>query len=313
MLLVIDNFDSFTYNIVQYYAQLGTEQKVFRNKAISAQEALALDPDHILISPGPGGPQYAGVSLEIIATFAGKKPILGICLGHQCLAHHFGGKVVHAERLLHGKTSPILHNGDELFSGLPDGFSATRYHSLIVESATLPECLEITARTSEQEIMGLRHKTEPLWGVQFHPESIATKNGIKILKNFLRAKPIPRPISAPKPITKKTLFEKIINREISATIEHEDAHSIVIRDIAPQAPTHLLIIPKKPINRLSSAKAQDQALLGHLLLTAQQMARKLHLSKGFRIVINNGREAGETVPHIHVHLLAGRTMEWPPG
>ena len=186
MLLVIDNFDSFTYNIVQYCAELGAEQKIFRNNAITVQEALALDPDHVLISPGPGGPKDAGVSLDIIGAFAGKKPVFGVCLGHQCLAHHFGGKVVRAGRLMHGKTSPILHKGGDLFAGLPEGFLATRYHSLIVENASVPECLEVTAQTAEQEIMGLRHKAAPLWGVQFHPESIATQNGIKILENFLK-------------------------------------------------------------------------------------------------------------------------------
>ncbi|RME67468.1 MAG: aminodeoxychorismate/anthranilate synthase component II [Verrucomicrobia bacterium] len=186
MLLVIDNYDSFTFNLVQYFGELGVEQKVVRNSDITVEEALALDPDRVLISPGPCSPNEAGVSLDIVAAFAGRKPLFGVCLGHQCIGQHFGGRVVRADRLMHGKTSPIHHRGTDLFAGLPTPFPATRYHSLIVERASLPDCLEITAETEEGEIMGLRHKSLPIWGVQFHPESIATGNGMDILRNFLR-------------------------------------------------------------------------------------------------------------------------------
>ena len=185
VLLVIDNFDSFTYNLVQYFGQLGVEQRVFRNNEITPAEALALHPDRVLISPGPCSPVEAGVSLEMIGAFAGRKPLFGVCLGHQSIGHYFGGHVIRADRLMHGKTSPILHQNTDVFHGLPQGFKGTRYHSLIVERATLPDCLEITAETAEGEIMGLRHRTLPIWGVQFHPESIATEDGMKILRNFL--------------------------------------------------------------------------------------------------------------------------------
>lgn len=186
MLLVIDNYDSFTFNLVQYFGQLGVEQRVFRNDQITPAEALALDPDRVLISPGPCSPAEAGVSLEMIGAFAGKKPVFGVCLGHQSIGHYFGGKVVRADRLMHGKTSPIRHKNTDLFAGLPNPLRGTRYHSLLVERASLPDCLEITAETDEGEIMGLRHKTLPIWGVQFHPESIATERGMDLLKNFLR-------------------------------------------------------------------------------------------------------------------------------
>ena len=185
VLLVIDNYDSFTFNLVQYFGQLGVAQRVFRNDEITPAEALALDPDRVLISPGPCSPAEAGVSLDMIAAFAGRKPVFGVCLGHQSIGHYFGGRVVRADRLMHGKTSPIFHKGTDVFQGLPQGFPATRYHSLLVERATLPDCLEITAETREGEIMGLRHKDLPVWGVQFHPESIATEGGMKILENFL--------------------------------------------------------------------------------------------------------------------------------
>ncbi len=184
-LLIIDNFDSFTYNLVQYLGELGAEQEVYRNDAITPEEALAREPDAVVISPGPCDPDKAGVSLAVVEAFAGKKPLLGVCLGHQCIGQHFGGKVIQAERLMHGKTSPIHHNEDELFTGLPNPFEATRYHSLILEKETLPDCLEITAETSEGEIMAIRHMNLPMWGVQFHPESLATQEGIIILKNFL--------------------------------------------------------------------------------------------------------------------------------
>jgi anthranilate synthase/aminodeoxychorismate synthase-like glutamine amidotransferase len=185
VLLVIDNYDSFTFNLVQYYGQLGVTQRIFRNNEITPAEALALNPDRVLLSPGPCSPKEAGVTLDIIKAFAGVKPIFGVCLGHQSIGHYFGGNVVRAGRLMHGKTSPILHKNTDLFRGLPQGFPATRYHSLLVERATLPADLEITAETAEGEIMGLRHKKLPVWGVQFHPESIATEGGMNILKNFL--------------------------------------------------------------------------------------------------------------------------------
>ena len=185
MLLVIDNFDSFTFNLVQYFGQLGVAQRVFRNNEITPAQALALKPDRILLSPGPCSPGEAGVTLDIIKAFAGVKPILGVCLGHQAIGQYFGGKVVRASRLMHGKTSPIQHRDTDLFHGLPQNFAATRYHSLLVERSTFPKDLEITAETAEGEVMGLRHKKLPIWGVQFHPESIATESGMNILKNFL--------------------------------------------------------------------------------------------------------------------------------
>lgn len=185
MLLVIDNFDSFTYNLVQYFGQLGVVQKVFRNNGITPKDALAMNPDRVLLSPGPCSPSEAGVTLDMIKAFAGRKPIFGVCLGHQAVGQHFGGNVVRAKRLMHGKTSPIQHRNTDLFKGLPQGFAATRYHSLLVERSTFPKDLEITAETAEGEVMGLRHRTLPIWGVQFHPESIATPCGMKILENFL--------------------------------------------------------------------------------------------------------------------------------
>ena len=186
MLLVIDNYDSFTYNLVQYFGQLGVEQRVFRNDEITPAEALALNPDRVVISPGPCSPVEAGVSLGIIGAFAGKKPLLGVCLGHQSIGHFFGGRVIRAPELMHGKTSPVRHDGREIFEGMPNPFDATRYHSLMVERSTLPDCLEVTADTAEGIIMGLRHRTLPVWGVQFHPESIATQGGMRLLENFLR-------------------------------------------------------------------------------------------------------------------------------
>ncbi len=186
MLLVIDNFDSFTYNLVQYFGQLGVKQKVYRNNAITVSEALELNPDRVMISPGPCSPNEAGVSLEMIAAFAGKKPLLGVCLGHQSIGQHFGGKVIRADRLMHGKTSPVRHRDTDIFKGLPNPMEATRYHSLIIERASFPDCLEITAETDEGEVMGLAHKELPIWGVQFHPESLATQKGIKLLENFLK-------------------------------------------------------------------------------------------------------------------------------
>jgi len=189
MILVIDNYDSFTYNLVQYLQEMANEVSVFRNDAITLKEMDALKPTHLLISPGPGDPTEAGISVEAIKHFAGKIPVLGVCLGHQALGYAFGGKVVRAERLMHGKTSPIKHKGKSIFSGMPNPFDATRYHSLLVEWKSLPACFDVTAWTDEKEIMGLKHKTIPyLEGVQFHPESILTQDGKKLLKNFLLSK-----------------------------------------------------------------------------------------------------------------------------
>jgi len=185
MILVIDNYDSFTYNLVQYLGELGAETRVFRNDEISVEEALALKPEKVLVSPGPCTPKEAGVSCDVVRAFGARVPLLGVCLGHQSIAETYGGKVVRADRLMHGKTSPILHAGAGVFSGLPSPFDATRYHSLIVERESLPDCLEITAWTEEGEIMGLRHRTHPVQGVQFHPESILTTEGMRLLENFL--------------------------------------------------------------------------------------------------------------------------------
>ena len=185
MILVIDNYDSFTYNLVQYFGELGAEPLVYRNDEITLAEIERLKPERICISPGPCTPKEAGISNEVIRQFAGRYRILGVCLGHQCMGEVHGGEVVRAGRLMHGKTSPILHNGKDLFLNLPNPFEATRYHSLIVRRETLPDCLEITAETAEGEIMGLRHKEFPLWGVQFHPESILTTHGKALIKNFL--------------------------------------------------------------------------------------------------------------------------------
>ena len=186
MLLVIDNFDSFTYNLVQYFGQLGVEQKVFRNDELTGPEALALKPDKVLLSPGPCSPNEAGNSLAILDAFATSGiPLFGVCLGHQCIGQYFGGNVIRASRLMHGKTSPIEHTGKGLFKDMPAAFAATRYHSLIVERESLPACLEITAETREGEIMGFQHKELPIHGVQFHPESMATQNGMQLLQNFL--------------------------------------------------------------------------------------------------------------------------------
>ncbi|MHA0857637.1 aminodeoxychorismate/anthranilate synthase component II [Paenibacillus sp. CMAA1364] len=185
MILVLDNYDSFTYNLVQYLGELGQEVKVYRNDEIDIAGIRELAPDYILLSPGPCTPNEAGISLETIEHFKGIIPIFGVCLGHQAIGQAFGGKVIRAERLMHGKTSPILHGGTSVFAGLPSPFTATRYHSLIVERESLPDCLEITAETEEGEIMGLRHKEYAIEGVQFHPESIITDHGLQILRNFL--------------------------------------------------------------------------------------------------------------------------------
>ncbi|HAG09275.1 MAG TPA: anthranilate/aminodeoxychorismate synthase component II [Desulfotomaculum sp.] len=185
MLLMIDNYDSFTYNLVQYFGQLQVEVKVFRNDCLTIEEIKQLAPTHIVISPGPGTPDQAGISLAVIQHLAGHIPILGVCLGHQAIGQFFGGRVVQADRLMHGKTSSIYHDQKTIFRHLPSPFTATRYHSLIVEKESLPNSLIISARTEEGEIMALRHGELPVEGVQFHPESILTEHGLEILKNFL--------------------------------------------------------------------------------------------------------------------------------
>ncbi len=192
MLLMIDNYDSFTYNLVQYFGELGQEVKVVRNDALTVAEIAALGAERIVISPGPCTPDQAGVSLEVLEKLSGVVPILGVCLGHQSIGQAFGGKVIRARTIMHGKTSPIHHGGIGVFAGLPNPFLATRYHSLVVEKESLPDCLEITAWTehadgSVDEIMGLRHRTLPVEGVQFHPESILTEHGHDMLRNFLGA------------------------------------------------------------------------------------------------------------------------------
>lgn len=187
MLLVIDNYDSFTYNLVQYLGELGVEMRVFRNDEIGLDQIRALKPERIVISPGPCTPREAGLSNDIVRTFGTSTPTLGVCLGHQCIGHVFGGEVVRAERLMHGKTSQIYHTGDPLFAGMPNPFTATRYHSLIIKRDTMPATLQIIAETKpEGEVMGVRHKQLPIWGVQFHPESILTESGKQILANFLK-------------------------------------------------------------------------------------------------------------------------------
>jgi anthranilate synthase/aminodeoxychorismate synthase-like glutamine amidotransferase len=193
MLVIIDNYDSFTYNIVQTVAANGLEEgrtediRVYRNDKITVREIDLLQPDRLLISPGPCTPKEAGISIEAIKYFAGKVPILGVCLGHQAIGEAFGGTVVRASRIMHGKTSPMEHDGRGVFTGLPNPFDGMRYHSLVVQESDFPDCLEVTCRSDQQELMGLRHKTLPIEGVQFHPESIMTPAGITLLKNFLAA------------------------------------------------------------------------------------------------------------------------------
>jgi anthranilate synthase component 2 len=191
MILMIDNYDSFTYNLVQYLGELGAEVEVRRNDALSVNDVAALKPKGVVISPGPGTPNQAGISVELIKQLGGKLPILGVCLGHQAIGQAFGGKIVHAGQVMHGKVSRIRHTGKGVFRGLPDGFEATRYHSLVIAKDSVPDCLEVTAWTEDdeghmEEIMGVRHKTLPIEGVQFHPESILTQHGHDLLKNFLQ-------------------------------------------------------------------------------------------------------------------------------
>lgn len=189
MVLVIDNYDSFTYNLVQYLGELGVEMQVKRNDEVTLDAIRGLKPERILVSPGPCSPRESGLSNEIIRTFGGQGvPIFGVCLGHQCIGHVFGADVVVNYRMMHGKTSPIRHNGRDLFAGMPNPFMATRYHSLVIKRDTMPACLEITAESDENEVMGVRHKELPIYGVQFHPESILTESGRQIMRNFLKLK-----------------------------------------------------------------------------------------------------------------------------
>jgi anthranilate synthase component II len=186
MLLMLDNYDSFTYNLVQYFGELGEDVRVFRNDQITLEEIQALNPDHICVSPGPCAPAQAGISIPLIKKFAGQIPILGVCLGHQAIGEAFGGRVVRAKEIMHGKTSLITHSGTDVFADLPSPFTVIRYHSLAIERETLPACLEITAQTADGEIMGVCHKTLPVYGVQFHPESILSEHGHALLQNFLK-------------------------------------------------------------------------------------------------------------------------------
>ena len=185
MLLMIDNYDSFTYNLVQYFSELGVEVEVWRNDCISIEEIAARRPEYLVVSPGPCTPDDAGISIAAIQKFAGKIPVFGVCLGHQSIVQAFGGRIVRADNLMHGKTSQIRHNGSNLFKSLPNPFVATRYHSLIAEQESFPDCLEVTAWTDQKEIMAVVHRDLPIWGVQFHPESILTVDGKQLLQNFL--------------------------------------------------------------------------------------------------------------------------------
>jgi anthranilate synthase component 2 len=186
MLLMVDNYDSFTYNLVQYFGELGEDVRVFRNDAITLKEIAAMAPDRLVISPGPCSPKEAGISVDVIKEFAGKIPLLGVCLGHQSIGYAFGGEIIHAQKPMHGKLSPVHHTNTGVFANLPNPFTATRYHSLAIRRETLPDCLDVTAWTDDGEIMGVRHKTLAVQGVQFHPESIMTEHGHALLDNFLK-------------------------------------------------------------------------------------------------------------------------------
>ena len=185
MLLMIDNYDSFTYNLVQYFGELGVDVRTYRNDEISLEQIEKLNPDHICISPGPKTPYDAGISMDVLRHFAGKKPLLGVCMGHQAIGADFGGKIVHAKEVMHGKTSPVFHNNTGVFKGLPNPFTVTRYHSLAIDRDSLPDCLEVTAWTEDGEIMGVRHRQYAIEGVQFHPESILSEHGHLLLGNFI--------------------------------------------------------------------------------------------------------------------------------
>lgn len=188
-LFMLDNYDSFTYNLVQYFGELGVRVEVARNDQIELAAIEAMDPDRICLSPGPCTPAEAGISVDLIREFAGRKPILGVCLGHQAIGVAFGGHIVRAQQLMHGKVSPVTHAGTDVFQGLPSPFNVTRYHSLAIERSTLPDCLSVTAETADGEIMGVAHKTLPVYGVQFHPESVLTEHGHALLRNFLELQP----------------------------------------------------------------------------------------------------------------------------
>ena len=235
MIVVIDNYDSFTYNLVQYLGELGAKVRVFRNDEVSVDEVAALNPTHIVISPGPGMPSESGISGELILRLGKNLPTLGVCLGHQCMAEAFGGKVVRAPRLMHGKTSAIQNNGKDLFAGIPSPFDATRYHSLIV-AEPLPDDLEVTATTAEGEVMGLRHKQYPIFGVQFHPESILTEHGKKIIANFLAMK---SPIHVGKASKEEDMLKpyvaKVVQRQDLSAGEAEEAMNIIMTGQATQA------------------------------------------------------------------------------
>lgn len=196
MILIIDNYDSFTYNLVQYFGQTGCELKVLRNDALTVQDALAMDLDALVISPGPGTPDQAGISVNLIRESAGRLPVLGVCLGHQSIGSAFGAKIVRARQLMHGKTSMITHDSRGLLGGLPNPFQAIRYHSLAIDRETLPDCLEVTAESEDGEIMGIRHREFSVEGVQFHPESILTQHGMQIVNNFIQIAAQPHSISA---------------------------------------------------------------------------------------------------------------------
>jgi anthranilate synthase/aminodeoxychorismate synthase-like glutamine amidotransferase len=185
MILMIDNYDSFTYNLVQYFGEMGEDLKIFRNNKITLGEIETLAPDRIVISPGPCSPKEAGISVDVIRHFTGRVPVLGVCLGHQSIGYAFGGEIVRADRLMHGKTSLIHHDNQGIFKGLPNPFEAIRYHSLLIRRETIPDCLVITAETDEREVMGVRHRDYPIEGVQFHPESILTQGGMDLLRNFV--------------------------------------------------------------------------------------------------------------------------------
>jgi len=184
-LLMLDNYDSFTYNLVQYFGELGAQVETVRNDQVTLDEIEAMDPDRICVSPGPCTPSEAGISVDLIRHFAGRKPILGVCLGHQAIGAAYGGTIVRAREIMHGKVSPVTHTGTDVFAGLPSPYTVTRYHSLAIERATLPDCLAVTAETADGEIMGVAHKTLPVYGVQFHPESILSEHGHALLRNFL--------------------------------------------------------------------------------------------------------------------------------
>lgn len=186
MLVMIDNYDSFTFNIVQYLSQMGEDVRVYRNDKITLHEIRKLRPEAIFLSPGPCSPREAGITVDVVREFHASVPLMGICLGHQSIGFAFGGEIVRAERIMHGKVSPVIHDGKTLFAGLPNPFTAGRYHSLLVRSESLPDCLEVSAQTAEGEIMGLRHKEYPVEGIQFHPESVLTPQGKRILRNFLK-------------------------------------------------------------------------------------------------------------------------------